>query len=768
MLQGGWWFGPRQAAAGEEQSAPAMPQAAGQQQGRASSAWWWPFGENNNKNTNGTPGQLASSAQQHTQNSVSKQRLARPRSTPANLDAAARAQPKVRPPRVASSAKLQASAVTEQRAAGSTAATRSVPPVEASSSTVAAAPKRPLSSRQLRPEGQPKAAGVRASALNKQLSYQERRRHWRERLEQAKAKAERRAAASATAASEGAPGPPSGLTGTARKFTSRHIAIPASKLGNAAGSSHSTPAGSPIRRTTLGGEAGYEGQHHTAQQAGGRQGTSHGSPPAEFLDVPPIWQGFQTAEAPSDFSTCSEDQLRRFLQQAGRTLSALDLLASAGDTGQLVGAAREARNAWEVERIMVACQWPQEVLRVPRHSDAATLKTAYRRVSMAVHPDKNTVAGASDAMSIVADAYNMLTLAGGKSAATIPAFMRQNHPTRHSNLHPGSQAAPATAGADPRGPATSEPTPQQQEEQQQQQQRQGQSPEAAGLTKGPDAAEAGGAAGYAASSHAENSQEGSISHVSSFEYLAEEHYFAQHQRNSSVEQLGQHSFEAEQGGAPELPSRHLASEGTEHWNPHGHLSSTDELSPKPGVPGSSNNSSSQAAGTAGQPNLWTSAGIPISTGLGNRSESIPVPAARSSSSRGSLGRSPTVTFSLSGSPAGSRPETPYRPASATSSYTPSHSRSSSGHSFASFEATQGGGPSPSAKRAEVRSSQAGSQSPASPGLAGGRFRPSSPATAAAAGHQMAGGARATGASKPTQKIVVRVKYKTAAAAAPRK
>ena len=104
-------------------------------------------------------------------------------------------------------------------------------------------------------------------------------------------------------------------------------------------------------------------------------------------------QGFQTAEAPSDFGACSEDQLRRFLQQAGRTSSALDLLASAGDTGQLAGAAREARNAWEVERIMVACQWPQEVLRVPRHSDAAILKTAYRRVSMAVHPDKNTAGG---------------------------------------------------------------------------------------------------------------------------------------------------------------------------------------------------------------------------------------------------------------------------------------------------------------------------------------------------------------------------------------
>lgn len=47
------------------------------------------------------------------------------------------------------------------------------------------------------------------------------------------------------------------------------------------------------------------------------------------------------------------------------------------------------RGAWEVERVIVACTWPEEVLRVPRKCvDAALLKAAYRRVSMAVHPDK--------------------------------------------------------------------------------------------------------------------------------------------------------------------------------------------------------------------------------------------------------------------------------------------------------------------------------------------------------------------------------------------
>lgn len=42
-----------------------------------------------------------------------------------------------------------------------------------------------------------------------------------------------------------------------------------------------------------------------------------------------------------------------------------------------------------MERVIVACTWPEEVLRVPRKcTDAAALKAAYRRVSIAVHPDK--------------------------------------------------------------------------------------------------------------------------------------------------------------------------------------------------------------------------------------------------------------------------------------------------------------------------------------------------------------------------------------------
>lgn len=39
--------------------------------------------------------------------------------------------------------------------------------------------------------------------------------------------------------------------------------------------------------------------------------------------------------------------------------------------------------------MIMACVWPEEVLRVPRRcGDAAVLRAAYRRVSRAVHPDK--------------------------------------------------------------------------------------------------------------------------------------------------------------------------------------------------------------------------------------------------------------------------------------------------------------------------------------------------------------------------------------------
>ena len=51
-------------------------------------------------------------------------------------------------------------------------------------------------------------------------------------------------------------------------------------------------------------------------------------------------------------------------------------------------------------------------------------------------------------MSVVSDAYQMLAWAGGRDPAAVPAFLRQNHPTRamHSAAAAGDAAA-AAAGA---------------------------------------------------------------------------------------------------------------------------------------------------------------------------------------------------------------------------------------------------------------------------------------------------------------------------------
>lgn len=100
------------------------------------------------------------------------------------------------------------------------------------------------------------------------------------RYEHAKAKAEKRAtyAAALAAATDGPQ-----AAAAARKFATRHIAIPASRLG---GSSQSTPAGSPSKRGPLAAEAGGDagGPRPAAAPANGS------SPPPEFTDVPPVWQ----------------------------------------------------------------------------------------------------------------------------------------------------------------------------------------------------------------------------------------------------------------------------------------------------------------------------------------------------------------------------------------------------------------------------------------------------------------------------------------------
>lgn len=112
--------------------------------------------------------------------------------------------------------------------------------------------------------------------------------------------------------------------------------------------------------------------------------------------------------------------------------------------------------------MIVACVWPEQVLRVPRKcSDQTVLRLAYRHLSRQVHPDKNHAAGAADAMGIAADCYAMLhhAASGGKSATAVPAYMRQARGmhTSSSQTSLSSSYGAGTGGGAHTGEAGSQP-----------------------------------------------------------------------------------------------------------------------------------------------------------------------------------------------------------------------------------------------------------------------------------------------------------------------
>ena len=220
------------------------------------------------------------------------------------------------------------------------------------------------------------AAAVGTCRLRRQQKYADRRKAWHERLEAMKRKAAEGAAA----------GAPPAAAPAARRLVSTHVSIPARRASSQAG----TPGSSPKPPPVLG--AGAPPPPPLPHSA---------APPPP--DVPAAWQGWQTAEAPASFGSCTREQLARFLEQAGWGGD-----GSTHDAGRclsheaLAAAARDARPQWEVDRILLACSWPEEVLRVPRGcADAALLKAAWRRVSVGVHPDRNRAEGANDAMAVV-------------------------------------------------------------------------------------------------------------------------------------------------------------------------------------------------------------------------------------------------------------------------------------------------------------------------------------------------------------------------------
>lgn len=250
----------------------------------------------------------------------------------------------------------------------------------------------------------PARTSLRGAAASQQRTkdYAERRKAWRDRLEAAMA----------------AP----------RLYT---VPVPASR-GSRASSTQTTPSGSPKKSTPLA-TAALEGEKEGSPSAG--RG---------------VWAGYTAAAPPQDFSALSDADLRLFLAQAG--------MAPAGEVPEsheeLVAAARAARGAWEVARVVVGCTAPEDVLRVSKDAcgDMGALRAAWKRVALVLHPDKCAAEGAEVAMAIAKDAFELLALRAGGEAAERPVPSGQNGAAAGAGAgRAGSGAGEAAAAGGPYG-----------------------------------------------------------------------------------------------------------------------------------------------------------------------------------------------------------------------------------------------------------------------------------------------------------------------------
>eukprot|EP00241_Pyramimonas_parkeae_P005315 CAMPEP_0114244120 /NCGR_PEP_ID=MMETSP0058-20121206/11164_1 /TAXON_ID=36894 /ORGANISM="Pyramimonas parkeae, CCMP726" /LENGTH=372 /DNA_ID=CAMNT_0001357027 /DNA_START=61 /DNA_END=1179 /DNA_ORIENTATION=+ len=119
-----------------------------------------------------------------------------------------------------------------------------------------------------------------------------------------------------------------------------------------------------------------------------------------------LWMGHIQCNFPANLTLCSKAQLVKYLQQAG---AAVDLTH---DCTTLAGQAASQQAAWEARRV-VACSSHLEVLRLDKHPTSADIKASFRKLSMAVHPDKNASPSSTEAMRRVTKAYQAL-MAGAK------------------------------------------------------------------------------------------------------------------------------------------------------------------------------------------------------------------------------------------------------------------------------------------------------------------------------------------------------------------
>jgi len=168
--------------------------------------------------------------------------------------------------------------------------------------------------------------------------------------------------------------------------------VPVPRLtGSRAASVQSTPSGSPKAQSHLPKAAADDGD---------------GDHPA----VPAVWVGHSSDRTPEDFSMLDNDALKKFIQQAGSPISTQPLSVAAMTRNELLDTARSSKGAWEVERIVVGCALPEHILRVQTSdcTDPLLLKAAWKRLAFLVHPDRCWAEGASVAMAIAKDAFDIL------------------------------------------------------------------------------------------------------------------------------------------------------------------------------------------------------------------------------------------------------------------------------------------------------------------------------------------------------------------------
>jgi hypothetical protein len=283
-----------------------------------------------------------------------------------------------------------------------------------------------------RPEAPSRASARSLFKAQNTKDYAERRKAWRARLE---------------------------ATMAAPRLYTATVPVPTSarSAGGSRGPSvQSTPSGSPKPPQSPIGKMADDAA----------AATKDGQHPNQHPAVPAVWAGHSSDQPPRDFSALDDDALRRFLQQAGSSPP-----LSPGATGplsiaamnheELVATARSSRAAWEVERIVVGCSLPEQILRVQKSdcTDLVMLKAAWKRLALSVHPDRCSAEGASVAMAIAKDAFDMLTWRAEQYQAAA-AFTAQNDGSKAHTAGPAAASSTmiATAGVGKTAAGTHSPS----------------------------------------------------------------------------------------------------------------------------------------------------------------------------------------------------------------------------------------------------------------------------------------------------------------------